>query len=49
MRLAFHTENDAIEFCKSASVGLRSKGLLFKDERTKQCIKDPPSDTDKEV
>ena len=25
---------------------MRSKGLLFKDERTKQWIKDPPSDSE---
>ena len=42
MCFAFHEENDAAEFFKVAAVELRSKGLLFKDERTKQWIKDPP-------
>ena len=46
MRLAFHKENDAADFFKAAAVELRSKGLLFKDERTKQWIKDPPSDSE---
>ena len=46
MRLAFHEENDAAEFFKAAAAELRSKGLLFKDERTKQWIKDPPSDSE---
>ena len=36
MRLAFHAERDAIEFFKSVVVESRSKGLLFKDGRTKQ-------------
>ena len=43
MCLAFHEENDAAEFFKAAAVELRSKGLLFTDERTKQWIKDSPS------
>ena len=46
MRLAFHEENDTAEFFKAAAVDLRSKGLLFKDERTKQWIKDPPSNSE---
>ena len=35
MRLAFYEENDAAEFFKATAVELRSKGLLFKGERTK--------------
>ena len=46
MCLAFHEENDAAEFFKAAAVELRSKGLLFKDERTKQWINDPISDSE---
>ena len=48
MRLAFHEENDAAGFFKAAAVELCSKGLLFKDESTKQWIKDPPSDSGSE-
>ena len=44
--LAFHTANDANEKFKSVAMELCSKGLMFKDERTKQWIKDPPSDTE---
>ena len=43
MRSALHEENDTAELFKAAAVELCFKGLLYKDERTKQWLKDPPS------